>query len=55
MALSIYIIVGMVLSGIFIKPLGILWVISFCSARRRSDPARVGFTWMKIVYPFIML
>ena len=52
---EVYDIVDVVLYGIFIKPLFILFVISLCLARRRSDPARVGFTWMKLVFPFWIL
>ncbi|KAJ9142447.1 hypothetical protein NKR23_g7242 [Pleurostoma richardsiae] len=44
-------IINCVLSGILIKPLFIIWVISLCLARRKSDPARVGFTYMKVVMP----
>jgi hypothetical protein len=44
-----------VLSGIGILPLAILWFISFCVARRKGDLARVGVTWMKVVYPFWLL
>ncbi len=50
-----YYITNLVLYALFIKPLFILWVISLCIARRKSDPARVGFSWMKAVYPFWIL
>jgi len=40
-----------VLAGIFVLPLSILWFVSFCLARRRRDPARVGIAWMKAVFP----
>jgi hypothetical protein len=40
-----------VLAGLFITPLAILWFLSFCLARRKSDPARVGISWMKVVFP----
>ena len=52
---EVYDIVDVVMYGIFIKPLFILFVISLCLARRRSDPARVGFSWMKAVFPFWIL
>jgi hypothetical protein len=29
--------------------------VSLCLARRRSDHARVGFTWLKLVFPFYTL
>lgn len=48
-------IVNTVLVGIFIKPLFILWCISLCLARRKGDPARTGFTWLKVVYPLMVL
>lgn len=48
-------IVNVVLTGIFIKPLFIIWLVSLCLARRKSDHARVGFTWMKLVFPFYIL
>jgi hypothetical protein len=48
-------IVNVVLTGIFIKPLFVLWLVSLCLARRKSDHARVGFTWMKLVFPFYTL
>jgi hypothetical protein len=44
-----------VLAGIGITPLAVLWFISFCVARKKHDPARVGVTWMKVVYPFWLL
>lgn len=50
-----YLIVNTVLVGIFIKPLFILWCISLCLARRRNDPARTAFTWLKVVYPLMVL
>jgi hypothetical protein len=53
--LFIYGIVYVVLTGILIKPLFILWLVSLCLARRKNDHARVGFTWMKLVFPFYVL
>lgn len=44
-------IVYLALAGIFIKPLFILWLVSLCLARRKSDPVRMGFLWMKFVFP----
>ena len=41
-----------VLAGLFITPLSILWFLSFCLARKKNDPARVGISWMKVVFPF---
>jgi len=46
---------SVVLSGLWITPLSILWFISFCLARRKHDPARVGIAWMKTVFPFWVL
>ncbi|KAK4039064.1 hypothetical protein C8A01DRAFT_36964 [Parachaetomium inaequale] len=40
-----------VLAGLWITPLSILWFLSFCLARRKNDPARVGISWMKVVFP----
>lgn len=40
-----------VLAGLWVTPLSILWFLSFCLARRKHDPARVGFAWMKAVFP----
>lgn len=40
-----------VLAGLWVKPLAILWFISLCLARRKSDPARDGIAWMKAVFP----
>ncbi|OIW24633.1 hypothetical protein CONLIGDRAFT_101313 [Coniochaeta ligniaria NRRL 30616] len=48
-------IANVVLVGIFIKPLFIIWLVSLCLARRKSDHARLGFTWMKVVFPFYTL
>jgi hypothetical protein len=51
-----FVIVSASLEGILIKPLFIIWVVSFCKVReRRQDPARRPFTWMKIAYPFILM
>ncbi|KAK4126973.1 hypothetical protein N657DRAFT_640856 [Parathielavia appendiculata] len=44
-------IVFTLLAGLFITPLSILWFISFCLARRKHDPARVGVAWIKAVFP----
>ncbi|KAK4162880.1 hypothetical protein QBC43DRAFT_371104 [Cladorrhinum sp. PSN259] len=44
-----------ILTFLWVIPLLVLWSISFCFTRRRKDPARVGFVWMKIVYPFWIL
>ena len=41
-----------VLAALWVKPLGILWLISLCLARRRDDPARAGIAWMKAITPF---
>ncbi len=49
---EIWMIVNAAMSGIMIKPLFIIWVVSLCLARRRSDHARVAFSWMKAVIPF---
>jgi hypothetical protein len=43
------------LEGILIKPLFIIWVVSFCTVRNRQDPARIAFTWMKVTYPLIIM
>jgi hypothetical protein len=48
-------IVNVVLTGIPIKPLFIIWLVSLCLARRKNDHARVGFTWLKLVFPFYIL
>ncbi|KAB5566290.1 hypothetical protein GE09DRAFT_732016 [Coniochaeta sp. 2T2.1] len=48
-------IVNVVLTGLFIKPLFIIWMVSLCLARRKGDHARVGFTWMKLVFPSYIL
>ncbi len=52
---AVWTIVDAALAGIMIKPLFIIWVLGFCLARRRSDHARVAFTWLKIVFPFEIL
>ncbi|KAK4248054.1 hypothetical protein C7999DRAFT_40687 [Corynascus novoguineensis] len=44
-----------ILAGLFIVPLTILWLVSFCYARRKNDPARVGLVWLKVVYPIWIL
>jgi hypothetical protein len=49
---GVYSVAALVLAGLWVKPLGILWLISLCLARRKGDPARVGVTWIKVVYPF---
>lgn len=36
--------------GFFAFPIFILWSITFCLARRRKDPARVAFTWLKVAF-----
>ncbi len=48
-------IVNAALGGIMIKPLFIIWIVALCMARRRSDPARAAFTWMKVVFPVEMV
>lgn len=53
--LLVWTIVNVVLTGIFIKPLFIIWLVSLCLARRRSDHARIGFTWLKLVFPIYTL
>jgi len=50
-----YLIAAVVLYGIWVTPSFIIWCISLCTARRRSDPARVGLAWFKAVYPFWIL
>jgi hypothetical protein len=51
-----FVIASASLEGILIKPLFIIWVISFSTVReRRQDPARRPFTWMKIAFPFILM
>ncbi|KAL2172671.1 hypothetical protein VTG60DRAFT_4117 [Thermothelomyces hinnuleus] len=44
-----------ILAGIFIVPLFILWIVSLVQVRRKHDPARVGFAWMKAVFPLWIL
>ena len=53
--LTIWGIVNVVLTGIPIKPLFIIWLVSLCLARRKGDHARWGVTWMKLVFPFYIL
>ena len=48
-------VINIVLAGIFLKPIFILWIISFFLGRRKGDPARIGFTWMKVLYPAAFL
>ncbi|KAK4452644.1 hypothetical protein QBC34DRAFT_293220 [Podospora aff. communis PSN243] len=48
-------IAGAALFGIWVTPLFIIWCISLCTVRRKSDPARVGFAWLKAVFPFWIL
>lgn len=55
MALYAEYIASVVLSGLWITPLSILWFISFCLARRKQDPARVGIAWIKTVFPIWIL
>ena len=50
-----YAIASLCLEGILVAPLVIIWFISFFMVRTRQDPARRPFTWMKIVYPLIIL
>lgn len=44
-----------VLAGLYITPLAVLWFITFCLARREQDPARVGISWLKAVFPVWIL
>jgi hypothetical protein len=44
-----------VLLGILIPPLLILWICNLYLVRREDDPARMAFTYMKIVYPMALL
>jgi ABC-type multidrug transport system fused ATPase/permease subunit len=39
------------LSALYITPLAVLWFVSFCLARTKQDPARVGISWLKAVFP----
>lgn len=55
MATFPYIVTYTVLAGLFIVPLTILWLVSFCYARKKNDPARVGLVWLKVVYPIWIL
>ena len=48
-------IAGAAMSGIVIMPLLILWAIALCTVRRRGDPARTAFRWMKVAMPFEIL
>ncbi|KAH6617128.1 hypothetical protein F5144DRAFT_596192 [Chaetomium tenue] len=43
------------LSALYITPLAVLWFISFCLAPRKHDPARVGISWLKAVFPLWIL
>ncbi|KAK5654700.1 hypothetical protein OQA88_7024 [Cercophora sp. LCS_1] len=42
---------ALVLYGLFDTPLFILWTISLCLARRKSDPARTFLPWFKAISP----
>jgi hypothetical protein len=44
-----------VLLGILIAPLLVLWISSLYLVRREDDPARMAFTYMKMVYPMALL
>ncbi|KAF4435990.1 hypothetical protein F53441_13354 [Fusarium austroafricanum] len=44
-----------VLLGILIPPLLILWISSLYLVRREDDPARMAFTYLKMVYPMALL
>ncbi|KAF4331738.1 hypothetical protein FBEOM_14494 [Fusarium beomiforme] len=44
-----------VLLGILIPPVLILWICTLYLVRREDDPARMAFTFMKIVYPMALL
>jgi hypothetical protein len=43
------------LDGLPILPLVIIWLASLCAVLRRADPARWGFTWMKLAIPLITM
>jgi len=52
---QIFMLTYIVLTAIFIKPIFILWCVSLCLGRRRGDPARIGFTIMKILFPLVAM
>ncbi|KAH8887586.1 hypothetical protein GQ53DRAFT_768307 [Thozetella sp. PMI_491] len=41
--------------GVFIIPIFVLWIVLLCSAPRKGDTARVGFSWVKTAYPIWFL
>jgi hypothetical protein len=50
-----WVIANACLEGIFILPLFIIWVVSFCAVRQRDDPVRRPFHWMKAAYPLLVV
>jgi len=50
---DIYALVHAGMTGIMILPVFILWGIALCKGRRRSDPARQGITWSKVLMPAV--
>ncbi len=49
--LAIYLLVNAVMSGLMIKPLFIIWIVSLCMVRRAGS----AFHWMKVAFPIEML
>lgn len=41
--------------GILILPLFLLWISSLYLVCREDDPARIAFTYIKVVYPLAFL
>lgn len=41
--------------GLFAIAIGVMGVLTCVRARRRSDPARIAFTWLKVAFTLAAL
>ena len=51
---EIWTVVHACVSGVVIIPVFILWILTLALARRRSDPARNAFVWLKPCHVFLI-
>ncbi len=53
-SVSGYDIAAAVLYGLSILPLLVLFVVSLVTVRRRNDPVRLPFLWLKLAMPLFI-
>ena len=51
---QVWTIVDAGMNGVMILPIFIVWIVTLGVARRRSDPARTAFSWLKAPHMFLV-